>query len=273
MKKRLSLVITLLLSFSLFACSGGNNSKGRLKGINESKVLTLGTSADFAPYEFHTQIDGKDTIVGFDIMIVDEIAKELGVEVEINDTNFDALIPDLQTGKVDIVLSGMNSSEERKKQIDFSKDYYYAEQCVVVHVDNQAELTSIESLAGKKVGAQTGSLQLEFAKEQIADVVGVADGEIFNIKNVQNLGLELSSKKIDALVLDLPVAQAMVRANPQLAITEIPIQGDVSGFAVAIAKENEDLLEIVNTVLDRLESEGKYQEFMDKSSDLLLASN
>ena len=133
-KKIISIIITILIAFSLSGCSQGKASAevSKMDKIKEKGKIVIGTSADYPPYEFHKSIDGKDTIVGFDIEIAKEIAKDLGVELEIKDMKFDGLLAALQTGNIDFVAAGMNPTEDRKKNVDFSKIYYTAVQCVVI---------------------------------------------------------------------------------------------------------------------------------------------
>ena len=100
--------------------SGELNS---LEKIKESGKLVIGMSADYAPYEFHKVIDGKDEIVGFDVDIANEIAKSLGVELEITEMDFGMLIAALQTGKIDMIVSGMSPNDERRENVDFSDIY------------------------------------------------------------------------------------------------------------------------------------------------------
>ncbi|WKL02385.1 transporter substrate-binding domain-containing protein [Paenibacillus amylolyticus] len=121
----LTFVILLTTAVPVALASGTTNN-------SSSKKLVLGTSADFAPYEFHKVINGKDEIVGFDIEIAKEIAKDLGAELVIEDMGFDGLLPSLQSGRVDLVISGMTPTDERKKSIDFSDTYYKSKQVIMV---------------------------------------------------------------------------------------------------------------------------------------------
>ena len=99
-------------------------TKDALSTIKDNKKVIVGLSADYAPYEFHAMVDGKDQTVGFDVDLAKEVAKDMGVELELKEMDFDALIGALKAGQIDMIISGMNPDDERKKQIDFSDIYY-----------------------------------------------------------------------------------------------------------------------------------------------------
>ncbi len=229
-----------------------------LDKVKEAKKLVIGTSADYPPYEFHKEIDGKDTIIGFDVNIAQEIAKDLGVELEINDMKFDGLIAALKTGKVDMVLAGMNPTEERKQSVDFSKIYYTAQHAVIVRAEDKDKYKTLADLKGKEIGAQKGAIQEELAKTQI---------EAANVKGlgkVTDLVLELKNKKVDAIVVEVPVAKFYVEKNKDLAITEstFKVEEGEQGSAVAVKKGDEAFIQAINKTLDRLIKEGKIEEFV-----------
>ena len=119
-----------ILSVFLILPAMASGAKDGLAGVQEKGKLVVGTSADYAPYEFHTMIDGKDSIVGFDIEIAKALAADLGVELEIQDIGFDGLIQALNSKKIDVVISGLTPTEERKQSVDFSVIYYTTQQSV-----------------------------------------------------------------------------------------------------------------------------------------------
>ena len=143
MKKMMSLLMALAVAVSLAACGSAqtgnkeevkteNTASNKLEQIKAKGVLVLGTCADYPPYETHAIVDGKDEIVGFDIEIAKEIAKALGVELKIEDMDFDALLVSLNSDKVDMVIAGMSANEERAKAVDFSMIYYNPQQKIVI---------------------------------------------------------------------------------------------------------------------------------------------
>lgn len=139
--------------------------KDKLDEVKAKGVLVLGTSADYPPYEFHMEIDGKDTIVGFDIEIAKKLAAAMDVELEIIDMKFEGLLPALTAGKIDLIIAGMTPTEERKTSVDFSVVYYDAKQTMLVLSENVDALVSIEAFDGKTVGVQKASIQEALAIE------------------------------------------------------------------------------------------------------------
>ncbi len=256
-KKVFCLFMVAAIGISIAGCGGGKT----MDKIDKSGKLVVGTSADYAPYEYHTMVNGKDTIVGIDISIINEIAKDLGVQVEIVDMSFDGLLSALNTDKVDIVIAGMNPDAERKKAVDFSKIYYEAKQGVLVRTEDKDSIKSIADLSGKKVGAQLGTTQEKIAKEQMKDSTLISLGKI------PDLVMELKNKKIDALVVDFPVANGYVKNNNDLVLSNITVQEESGGFAIAVKKGNSDLVKLIDKSLDRLMADGSIDKFVVEANE------
>jgi len=259
-----------VMSLSFVACSNGESKEASNKGavttidkIKESKKLVIGTSADYPPYEFHKEINGKDTIIGFDVEIAKEVAKDLGVELEINDMKFDGLVAALKTGKVDMVLAGMNPTEERKQSVDFSNIYYTADHAVIVRAEDKDKYKSLADLKGKEIGAQKGAIQEELAKTQIEGA------QVKGLGKVTDLVLELKNKKVDAIVVEVPVAKFYVSKNPDLAITDakFKIEAGEQGSAVAVKKGDEAFVNAINSTLEKLIKEGKIDKFVVEANE------
>ena len=227
-----------------------------LEKIKEKGTLILGTSADYPPYEFHASINGNDEIVGFDIEIGKEIAKDLGVELVIKDMKFDGLLAALDQGNIDIVIAGMSPTPERAENVDFSQIYYQSMQTVVIRAEDKDVLTSAESLIGKKIGVQKGAIQETIASEQFPGASPVALGKI------TDLILSLNSGRIDSAIIEYPVAKSGVSVNPGLFITEIPIEMEDNGTAIALKKGSDDYLEAVDKTLTRLLEEKLVDKFV-----------
>ncbi len=256
-KKVFCLFIVAAISISIAGC-GDTKTMDR---IEKSGKLVVGTSADYAPYEYHTLVDGKDTVVGIDISIVEEIAKDIGVQLEIVDMGFDGLLAALNTDKVDIVIAGMNPDPKRRQAVDFSKIYYEAKQGVLVRTEDKDKIKSIADLSGKKVGCQLGTTQEDIAKEQMKDSTLVSLGKI------PDLVMELKNKKIDALVVELPVANGYVKNNNDLALSELTVEEESGGSAIAVKKNNPDLVELIDKTIDRLIADGSIEKFVQEAND------
>ena len=263
-----NVIITGLISIMAVGLAGCGNSgtkkedTGVLDSIKESGKLVVGLSADYAPYEFHIIENGQDKIVGFDVSLAKEIADELDVELEIKEMDFDALITALPAGKVDMVISGMNPTEKRKKAVDFSDIYYTANPGILVRAEDADKYTNFSDLDGLKVGAQLGSTQAELASTLIKDA------NLQLLSNVNNLILELKSGKVDAVVMEVGVAQMAVKNNPELAVGKPVYEETDSGNAIAIAKGNEDLVKIVNGVISRITEDGTMNKYIEEATIL-----
>jgi polar amino acid transport system substrate-binding protein len=261
------LILTILLSFA--ACSAKPTAEAQ--PAEEQKVLTkleqikakgkivLGTSADYPPYEFHKAINGKDEIVGFDIEIAKTIAKDLGVELEIKDMKFDGLLAALVVDDIDFIVAGMVPKEERKKSVDFSMQYYQADQNVLIRAEDALKITSVEALKGLKVGAQKSTIQEDLAKEK------TEAAEVKSLSKITDLVLELQNGKIDAVVLVGPVANAYAKQNAKLAVSGISL-GAEEGVAVAVNKGTDDLLEAINKSLDTMIKAGTIDKYIEEAT-------
>lgn len=265
--KIISCAVLMTILFSVFAaCAKKPEQQGDmgpvLSKIKSSGKLVLGTSADYPPYEFHIIENGKDKIVGFDMDIAAEIAKDLGVELVINDMDFKALLGALQAGKIDMVMAGMTPDEERKKSVDFSDIYYMAEQAIVVRAEDADKFKTLDDFKGLKVTTQQGTIQEEIAKEQIKD------GKYKTLARVGDVVLDLKSKKADVIILEKPVAEMYISQNKDLVISSVKPEEEVGGSAVAVAKGNEDFVKLINQTLERLKKENKIDEFVIKATEL-----
>lgn len=257
LKKVSCILILATIGLSTVGC--GNTST--MERIEKSGKLVVGTSADYAPYEYHTMVDGKDTIIGIDISIVEEIAKDLGVQLEIVDTSFDGLLAALNSDKVDIVIAGMNPDEERRKAVDFTKIYYEANQGVLIRAEDKDKIKSIADLSGKNVGAQLGTTQEDIAKSQMKD------SNLVSLGKIPDLVMELKNKKIDALVVELPVANGYIKNNSDLVLSEISVKEESGGSAIAVKKGNSDLVDLLNKSIDRLLQEGSIDKFVQEANE------
>lgn len=244
--KPFSFLTIAILLFSLTGCS----SNTTVADIQKKGTLVVGTSADYPPYEFTKPVNGKNTYVGFDIEIVKQIAKDMRVKLEIKDMNFDGLLPALDTNNVDIVVAGMTPTEKRKKSVDFSEIYYNAIQSLVVRKSDVNKYTSIDDLKGKTIGVQKGAIQEQIAKQQLPN--STPQG----LFKISDLALSLKTQKIDAFIVERPVADAYVKNNPDLTVSSISFKQSDSGSAIAVKKGNKDLIDFLNKSLDKLKNSG-----------------
>lgn len=234
------------------------NAENILEKVKAQKKLIVGTSADYPPYEFHKMIDGKDQIAGFDIDIAKEIAKDLGVELEVVDMDFSAILSAVETGMADIGIGGINPTPEREEQVDFSNIYFTSSYTVLAKKEKIEELKTKEDLNGKIIGVQLGSIQEKMAHEQVDAANVVALGK------VTDLALQLQSDLVDAIILEVPVAESYAMQNENFAVADnIKFEGDeIEGGCVVVAADGEsEILDEINKTIDRLNKENKIEEY------------
>ena len=287
MKKLLSLIITATLSLSLVACgnsqNANNNSEstsesssesseennsqannnGAVAKIKEKGELVMATSPDYPPYEFKIMENGKEKIVGFDINIAEEIAKDMGVNLRVLELDFNGLLVSLNADKADMVMAGMTPDEERIKAVDFSEIYYLAEQGIMVSAKNKDSLNTFESLAGKKIGVQKGSVQEKIALEQLPN------SKVVSLVKLPNIILELKSGNIDAAIVELPVAEGYVKQYQELVISDAKVIDETGGSAIAIKKGNQDLVDQINSTIKRLQDEGLIDKYVIEANEIV----
>lgn len=273
MKKITGLVMTLVALFTLTACGKGNDktsdsssnakSEDQLAAIKKAGVLKVATSADYAPFEFHTMVDGKDKIVGADIDLVNEVAKELGVKAEVSDMSFNTVLASLKEGKSDIAISAISATKERKEQFNFTDNYYNPPQVLIINKKNQDKLTDLSSLKDKQVGAQKGSIQEDIVKSQIKDA------KLVSIEKVPNMVVEVNSGSLDAMVVEKTIAESYVQQNPDLMIANIDLKPSKDeAFAIALPKGSDKLQTELNKIIKKLNDEGKIDEYVKQNHEL-----
>ncbi|MHC1682375.1 MAG: transporter substrate-binding domain-containing protein [Clostridiaceae bacterium] len=260
--KLLAFLVATTVAFGLVACGkASNTTESKLDSIKKAKKIVLGTSADYPPYEFHKSVDGKDEIVGFDIEIAKEVAKDLGVELEIKDMQFDGLLSALEAGKIDLIISGMTPTEERKQSVDFSKVYYTAVQNVVVRAEDKDKIKTFADLAGKKLGVQKASIQEKLAKDQLPD------NQATSLAKIPDIVLALKSNKFDAAIIEGPVATAYTNSDKSVVISDVKIETEDASAAIAVKKGNTDFVDAINKTIDRLLNEKLIEKFVTEANE------
>lgn len=258
--KNLKLILVCLFAISLVAGCGSSNADS-LESVKKSKKIILGTSADYPPYEFHKQINGKDEIVGFDIDIAKEIAKDLGVELEVQDMKFESLLLALNSGKVDIAMAAMNPTEDRKKNVDFTSIYYTSDQAVLVKAENKDKYKTMDDLKGKRIGAQKSTIYEDIARK-------IPDAKVDALSKISDIILSLEANRVDALIVELPVAESYAKNRPTLALAEAKPESSDDGYAIAVKKNNAKFVEEMNKTIDRLKKEDKVNHFVTEATQL-----
>ena len=215
-----------------------------------AKKLYVGTNAEFKPYEYLEN----NKMVGFDIELMELLGKELGYEIKWQDMSFDGLLPALQMKKIDAVIAGMSATPERKKAVAFSKPYFKAKQVVITKGVDKS-LKSFKDLAGKKVGVMLG-----FTGDTVVSEIKGVKVERFNASYAAIMAL--SQNKVDAVVLDSEPAKKYTANNKQFVIASIPAEEE--DYAIAVRKNDKELLDKINAALDKIKANGEYDKLLKK---------
>lgn len=251
MKKLLAVALMVVLVLGVMAgCSSQTDETTNDDGTQKKETLVMATNAQFPPYEYY---DG-DKIVGIDAEVAALIAQKLDMELEIADIEFDSIVPGVQQGKYDMGMAGMTVNDERLEKVNFTTSYAKGVQVVIVKEDS--DIKTIDDLTGKMIGAQQGTTGAIYAADDYGEenVTTYASG---------NLAVEgLKTGKVDCVIIDNEPAKAYVSENEGLKILETEYANE--DYAIAIAKDNTELMDKVNTALEELIANGELQKIVDK---------
>lgn len=272
MKKTfMKIVLGTMSVLALAACGNTSESadsaatagSSALQEIKDSGKLVIGTCADYPPYEWHLIKDGKDEIIGFDIDIAQAIADELGVELEIKDMDFDGLIPALSTGKIDMIIAGMNPTEERKQSVDFTDIYYTQKDALVIKSEDAENIQSENDLKKASLATQKATIQETYLLENFPDAA------LQSVPKWNTAILSLVTGKVDAVLMVETVAKQYVEQNEGLEIAGFDVASTPNESAIAVAKDNKDFLDAVNDILDEMKESGQIEELMRTNIEIM----
>ena len=236
-------IATLLLSLLMLALVLSGCGK-------DGNTLTMATNAAFAPYEYY---EG-DEIVGIDAEIAEKIAEKLGMKLEIKDMEFGSIIGAVQSGNVDMGMAGMTVDPDRLKSVNFTDSYAKGIQVVIVKEDS--DIASIDDLAGKTIGVQESTTGDQYATDDYGD------DNVKRYSKGSDAVTALNGGIIDAVIIDNEPAKAFVQANEGLKILDTEYANE--DYAIAVSKDNDELLEKINTALKELIDDGTVQSIIDK---------
>ena len=241
-----------------------SNADGKLKDILEKGKITMATSPDYPPNEF---VDTQGNVKGADILLGQYIANSLGVELEVETMDFNAVLTAVDTGKADMGISGFGYKADRAEQFELSNGYQSdssaAHHTLLVPADKADEYKSLSDFDGKKIDAQANSLQEMYVKDQIPN----ADLQL--VSTLDQAILELQTGKIDAIALDSTTAKNYAKTSDGIFVSVYEKNGvefdlsqyaDKSGNVVAVKKGETSLIDAINTVIDSLPTSGKYEK-------------
>jgi len=244
-------MVSMFVMTALFTGCGAQKEQAK---ETKEKVLRVGCNADFAPFEFQ-DVNGKE-YVGFDMDLIRAIGKEMGYEVDIQNINFDGLIPAMEAGNIDVIISGMTITDERSKKVQFSKPYYQSGLTIAVKNDNKT-INSFKDLEGKTIAVQIGTTGANEAKK-------IKDAKVKEFNSSADTFMELKIGGVEAVVNDRPVNDyylAQGGSKDAKVLSEILTAED---YGIAVNKKNTDLAKQVDAALEKLKSNGEYDKIYQK---------
>ena len=263
MKKFVSLLLALLMIASLAACGKKANDNNN---SNDSKTLIMGTSADYAPFEFmYKGEDGTMQYGGIDVSVGQYIAESMGKELKVENMSFDYLLPSLVKGDFDIVIAAMEADGDRLKSADFSDPYYTdLPPAILVKASDAASYKTLADFSGKSVAAQTGTTKLDIVNEQFTGANAVPLALVTDMVN------ELVNGKVDAILVDGAVAKQYAETNKDLVIADASSElGAAQPYCVAVAKgDPKGLLPAINAAIAKMNEENKLESFISAADAL-----
>ncbi|HDJ6823195.1 TPA: ABC transporter permease subunit [Staphylococcus aureus] len=231
--------------------------------IKERGELRVGLSADYAPMEFEHTVNGKTEYAGVDIDLAKKIAKDNNLKLKIVNMSFDSLLGALKTGKIDIIISGMTSTPERKKQVDFSDSYMMTKNIMLVKKDKVNEYKDIKDFNNKKVGAQKGTEQEKIAQTEIENA------SITSLSRLPDVILALKSGKVEGAVVEKPVAEAYLKQNPKLGISNVKFNEEEKDTVIAVPKDSPKLLSQINKTIKEVKDKGSIDKYMTNAANAM----
>lgn len=271
-----ALAAAAIAGVMLFAGCGGSEEKKDsgsaaqqskvMQKIKESGKIVVGTASGYPPYEFIDASKSEKTVIGIDMELAKALADKLGVKLEIQDMNFQSLLSSLASGKVDIAISGINPTDERRKTMDFSDVYLPTEQMILIRKADADKYKSLEDFYGKNIAVQKSTTQEILANAEIKDA------KIVGLAHVPEAVLELKHGKADGVVVEGICGKQYLVYNDDLMFAEgVHFKNGTKDSAAALQKGSEDLLKAINEVIKENTDNGNFkkweEEYIQKSVD------
>lgn len=246
-----AMLLIFVLAITLAGCSSAEPAS-HMEAIRQAGVIKVGTSADYPPFEF---VDENGTMTGFDIELMNELAKRMGVTVEWTDMPFDSLIAAVQEGKIDASISAFNYSAERDEKVDFTEPYFTTEDAFMVADSFTGTINAPEDVANYKVGAQTGTTQDDWLTTNLVDTGLMPEENLSRYDRVDQAALDLINGRIDVLMADLIPAQTIANQQGGLKIvwTGVVSSGPVN---IVIPQGDAELQSTMNTIISQMQDQG-----------------
>ena len=245
MKRILALALAVLMVLSLAGCK----KTPTVEQIQKDGKLVMLTNAAFPPFEY---VDNNE-FVGVDVDIANEIAKDLGVELEVVNMDFDGIIDAVKSGKGSFGAAGITIKPDRQEKVDFSIQYVTSSQYLIIQKDSGITADQIPDLT---IGVQAGTTGEFFC----VDDNGMAEDQVKKYKTALEAANDLKNGRIDGVIIDQLPAESIVAQNDDLELIPEPLTEEK--YAIAVQKGNDTLLEAINATLQRLMDEGKIDEYV-----------
>lgn len=243
MKKLLAFILTAVVAMSTFTACGS-------KSALSDGVLTVGTNAEFPPFEYVGDNGEPD---GFDIALMKAIGEKLGVEVVVENMEFASLVASIGS-KIDVAIAGMTITDERKESVDFSNPYYEAVQYVIL--PNDSEIAAAADLEGKTIGVQLGTTG-DFIAEELTENVSQYNKAVDAVNDLIN-------GRVDCVIIDKNPALVFEGkfAGQVVAVDGAQFEFEIEEYAIALPKGDTELAEKVNTALEEIKADGTFDELV-----------
>ncbi|HLR75401.1 MAG TPA: transporter substrate-binding domain-containing protein [Virgibacillus sp.] len=247
-----TLFVSLIMVIGLAACGEDDEASGNGEAALKDEY-TVVSDTSFVPFEFKE--DGE--YVGFDIDLIHAVADEAGFKINFETTNFDGIIPGLQTGQFDIAIAGIGITEERAEKIDYSDPYYESGLRLAVAKDNDS-INGIEDLDGKTVATRLGSTSAAFIDENIEGA------EANQYEQLDQAYLAVENGSVDAILYDAPNVAYYIQTEGEDSLKMVGDLYQAENYGIAISKGNDELVEAINEALETLEENGTYDDIYTK---------
>ena len=252
MKKLFAVLLAAIMLLAMVAC--GNDTPDPTPTPDETKTLYMATEGTFPPYEYY---DG-DKLVGIDVDVANAIAEKLGMKLEVVDIAFDSIVSGVQAGKYDMGMAGMTVNEERLEKVNFSDSYATGIQVVIVKEGGKVKSLDDMAADGVVIGTQSGTTGFLFASDDFGDE------KVKGFAKTTDAVEALKNGQVDCVMLDNEPAKALVAANPDAGLSILDTAYANEDYAIAINKQNTDLLNQINAALAELKADGTLQGIIDQ---------
>ncbi|MGY3765077.1 amino acid ABC transporter substrate-binding protein [Vagococcus vulneris] len=260
-RRKLVVLVGIIFGVTIFTACGSQGKQQSYEAIKKRGELIIGVDDTFVPMGFR---DEQDKLVGFDIDLANVVTKELGLKAKIQPIDWSLKESELKNGTIDVIWNGYTVTDARKKQVDFSNYYLKNEQVLVVRKDSG--IKDLAQMKDKVVGLQEGSSgQESFDKKPELLKNNVKNQEAVLFPSFTEAFIDLKAKRIDGLVIDKVFAEYYVsKQEDQVDYIILPTDFAEEDFAVGVAKDNKELVEVINTGLEKAIKDGQAQKISEK---------